>query len=429
MTPALQNVRRLVEWSRQNHNSASGGPSPIQSVGILGAGMMGTAIAAAHVAFQLPIVISDVNEAALGNAMAAISAELPTTARLQMQDESKLVRTTADATEVARCDLVLESIVETLSTKQQLYSQLQPHVASHTIVATNTSTIPIARLAAGMADPSRFCGIHFFHPVRERPLVEIVRGPETGDSTIAAAVAHVQRIGRMPIVVCDGPGFLVNRLLFPFLGEALALLREGVAAEAIEDAATTFGMAIGPLRLMDEIGLDTTLQAGWVLAAAFPERIVSSPLLVSLVKAGRLGQKSGAGFYSYGGLARPAATGVIDAAAEKLIARWIEKPNSPSGESIAFRLMAPMLLEAARILEEGKVADARSIDLAVIFGLGFPAEKGGLLWWADTVGAEEIVAMLPSYSTMEGRNQPPPLLLALAKSHGRFYDSLFEQLT
>ena len=140
--------------------------------------------------------------------------------------------------------------------------------------------------------------MHFCHPVRQRPLVEIVRGPQTSQRTIAAAVAHVQGIARMPIVVEDGPGFVVNRLLFPYLSEALELLREGAPVDAIERAAAEFGMAMGPLRLMDEIGLDTILQAAWVLAAAFPERIVSSPLLVSMVKAGRLGRKTGAGFFS-----------------------------------------------------------------------------------------------------------------------------------
>ena len=137
-------------------------------------------------------------------------------------DPAGLVRITRDPAEAARCDLVLESIVEALPAKQRLYLQLQEHLAGHAILASNTSTIPIKRLAESVADASRFCGMHFFHPVRYRPLVEIVRGPRTSDDTIAAAAAHVGRIGRMPIVVCDGPGFLVNRLLFPYLGEALS---------------------------------------------------------------------------------------------------------------------------------------------------------------------------------------------------------------
>ena len=262
--------------------------------------------------------------------------------------------------------------------------------------------------------------MHFLHPVRYRLLVEIVRGPRSSDETIAVATRHVRQIGRMPIVVRDGPGFLVNRLLFPYLGEALEMLREGVPAEAIERAATDFGMAIGPLRLMDEIGLDTTLQAGWVLAAAFPERVVSSPLLVSMVKAGRLGQKAGAGFYVYGNSARADDDG-LDKNVEKVIHRWIEAPAKPSTQPIAWRLVLPMLLEATRMLEEGQVSDVRDIDLAVLFGLGFPAEKGGLLWWADALGPRCILDRLSTLGTSEQRNRPTPMLERLARADGRFY--------
>jgi 3-hydroxyacyl-CoA dehydrogenase len=420
MTLALDQVRRLVEWNRENsfEGLASVGSSRIENVGILGAGMMGRAIASAHVEHQVPVVISDVNEGVLAEAAAAIAAELPAPAGRPIQDAFGPFRATADAREAARCDLVLESIVESLPTKRRLFAELQSQLASHAIVASNTSTIPIGRLAEGIVDASRFCGMHFFHPVRHRPLVEIVRGAGTSDQTIAAAIAHVRRIGRMPIVERDGPGFLVNRLLFPYLGEALELLQEGVPAEAIERAADEFGLAIGPLRLMDEIGLDTTLQAGWVLSAAFPERIVWSPLLVSMVKAGRLGRKTGAGFYVYGGSSNP----IIDCTAvEEIAAHRLEKRPKPPQESLALRLVLPMLLEATRILEEGVVCDARSIDLAAIFGLGFPADKGGLLWWADCLGPERILAMLRLHGSRGDRSCPTPMLLFLGKTGGRFH--------
>jgi 3-hydroxyacyl-CoA dehydrogenase len=388
----------------------------------------------------LPVVISDVNETALAGAPALIAADLPAAVRPQPDVVSGLIHTTSDLAEAACCDLVLETIVESLPAKLRLYAQMRGCAAPPGIVASNTSTIPIQKLAENVADASRFCGMHFLHPVRYRRLVEIVRGPRTSDGTIAAAAGHVRRIGRIPIVVRDGPGFLVNRLLFPYLGEALELLREGTPADAIERAATEFGMAIGPLRLMDEIGLDTTLQAGWVLAAAFPERILSSPLLVSMVKAGRLGQKAGAGFYAYdkrgakgaspifadhGCAAAPAKTGTVagdlDAAVEEIIGRWIDRPLTVPDESIAYRLVLPMLLEATRILEEGKVDDARDVDLAALFGLGFPGDKGGLLCWADDLGPQRILAMLASLATREDRNRPTPMLERLAKSGGRFY--------
>lgn len=423
MTPALENVRRLEEWSRGDHggDSASAASPPIGNVGIIGAGMMGISIAAAHIEHQVPVVISDVNRAALAGAAASISADLPAAIRSEPQLVTALVRTTSDAAEAARCDLVLETIIEALPAKLRLYSELQRHVTPHAIVASNTSTIPIQQLAGSVADASRFCGMHFFHPVRRRRLVEIVRGPRSSEQTIAVAAAHVRRIGRMPIVVRDGPGFLVNRLLFPYLGEALELLREGVPADAIERAATEFGMAIGPLRLMDEIGLDTALQAGWVLAAAFPERIASSPLLVSMVKAGRLGKKAGAGFYLYGKPPHPAAADGPDKSVAEIIARWIDAPAKPSAEPIAYRLVLAMLLEATRVLEEGKVGDVRDVDLAVLFGLGFPADKGGLLWWADALGPRRILDTFSPRRTIAERSGPTPMLERLARTNGRFY--------
>jgi 3-hydroxyacyl-CoA dehydrogenase len=453
LNTAIEHVRWLADWGRQDHGATqrSLGPRKIGSVGIVGAGMMGTGIAATHIQYRLPVVIYDVNPKALAGATARIAAELhKADAHLTPSSFRRLVRPTADLAEAARCDLVLEAIAETLSAKLQLFAQLQPHLGEQTIVASNTSTIPLQQLARGLSNGSRFCGLHFCHPVQQRLLVEIVCGPQTSDLTIAAAVAHVRRIDRIPMVVQDGPGFVINRLLFPYLGEALEMLREGVPAECIEQSAAEFGMSIGPLRLIDEIGLDTALQAAWVLAAAFPKRVVSSPLLVSLIKAGRLGRKTGAGFFSYHGPAVGSIAGTTDKAVAELIAPWIQagekgtgpvfrdqpsgaslksdlSPSSaqasprPTSETVTYRLVLPMVLEATRILEEGKVGDVRDIDLAVLFGLGFPAAKGGLLWWADTLGAERIIALLQSFSTMGARAEPTLTLKNMARSSGKFY--------
>ncbi len=236
-------------------------------------------------------------------------------------------------------------------------------------------------------------------------------------------VAHAKAIDQMPIVVDDGPGFLVNRLLLPYLGEALELLLEGAGIEAVERAATEFGMAKGPLRLLDEIGLDTALQGGWVLSEAFPDRIVASPLLVSMVKAGHLGRKSGVGFFSYADSPRQDDDRRSGQLVEPLIAQWAHAAQQHTPDGITTRLLLPMVLEATRILEEGRVRDPRDIDLAVLFGLGFPAFRGGLLWWADTLGAARIIEMLPRLQGQGPRGQLPSLLRRLAATRGRFYDS------
>ena len=424
LNTAIENVRWIADWGRQDHGVAvrPAVSRRIGNVGIIGAGIMGTAIAAAHVQYRLPVVIHDIDRESLDRAGIRIGDELRRiNSHFQPESHRKLVRRTVDLAEVARCDLIVEAIAETIPAKLKLYAQLRERLGSQTIVASNTSTIPLEQLARGLGDASRFCGLHFCHPVEQRPLVEIVRGPDTSDATIAAAVGHARRIDRMPMVVADGPGFVVNRLLFPYLGEALELLREGVPAEAIERSAADFGMTIGPLRLIDEIGLDTTLHAAWVLSAAFPERIVSSPLVVSLVKAGRLGQKTGGGFFSYREGPDGRLSAFVDDSVAKRLARWIEPRPQPSPETIAYRLVLPMLVEATRLLEEGKVGDMRDIDLAVLFGLGFPTAKGGLLWWADTLGAERIVALLGSLTTMGARAEPTAMLKRMAGAGQTFY--------
>ncbi len=419
---AIEHVRQIVEQNRQQHGVGQevNAKSTVKRVGIVGAGRMGTAIAAAHLRHCIPVVIHDLSDTALQNAWPLIAAELgKSTADIQSV-VGRLVHLTNDLAEMASCDLVLEAVAETLAAKLDVYSRLQLNLAKHTIVASNTSTIPIGRLAQGATDASRFCGMHFCHPVHRRPLVEIVRGPETSDETATTAVAHAFAIEKIPIVVQDGPGFVVNRLLFPYLGEALELLREGASIEAIDRAATDFGMAMGPLRLMDEIGLDTTLQAAWVLSAAFPERIVSSPLLVSLIKAGRLGQKSGGGFFSYREPMSDEVIGPAIAEIAPMVARCVYSQR-PETDISPERLILPMLLEATRILGDGRASHPRDIDLAVLFGLGFPVETGGLMFWADTQGAKRILSSLGSLAELGPRAEPTPLLSTWASHGGKFY--------
>jgi len=286
-------------------------------------------------------------------------------------------------------------------------------------LASNTPTIPIARLAAELADPERFCGIHFFHPVRQRPLVEIIRGPKTSEATIATAMAYARAIAKMPIVVDDGPGFLVNRLLVPYLTEALEILLDGATIEQVEQAATQFGMALGPLRLLDQIGVDTVLLAGRPLWAALPERVLASPLLGTLYKSGRRGRKSGAGFFSYPSGENDA--GQADPKIDAILAQWARAPQAFTQEQITARLLLPMVLEACRLLEEGKVRAPQTIDLAMVHGLGFPAGRGGLLQWADTLGAERILQRLQSLESLGARMQPTRLLLEMARQRRAFY--------
>ena len=356
---------------------------------------MGTAIAATAVRHGLNVVICDADPQVLRTVAARIAREadaaLPSSRAAAMPGR---IIITGDLPAVAACDLVLESIVESQVAKQRLLAEIEPHLGSRAMIASNTSTIPIAALAATLRNSSRFCGLHFFHPVRRRPLVEIVRGPATTDQTVAAAGSFAASIEKVSLVVRDGPGFLVNRLLAPYLGEAMELLLEGAAIEQIERAATGFGMALGPLRLADEIGLDTLWLGGRVLWQAFPDRIVPSPLLIAMYKAQRLGRKVGRGFFVYRQGIGTDEPGCADPEVEAIISVWAKRRRSFTAGQITDRLLLPMVLEATRLLEEKTVSQPDEIDQGTVLGLGFPPARGGLLRWADERGPQRLVAAL-----------------------------------
>lgn len=425
---ACENVRSLVDFNHQHNVSqyASAGRDVIETVGIVGGGMMGAAIAAASVQHGLQVVVVDSSEEALARLPEQVNAALEAGGgdadSQSYADAARLCRATNDIEAVARCSLVIESVTEDRFVKQPLIAELESKLGATKVLASNTSTISIAQLAADLAAPGRFCGVHFLRPVHQRPLLEIVRGPDTGPSTLATAVAYAEAIRKIPLVVNDSPGFLINRLLLPYAAEAMGLLIEGAAIEAVERAAVEFGMALGPFALLDEVGLDTALDCGWVFAGAYPDTLPTSPLLVAMVKAGRLGRKAGAGFFAYEDDSADAKP-LPDPEVDRIIARWVDAAQPHSRETIACRLFLPMLLEATRVLQEDNVADPRLVDLGVLFGLGFPEARGGLLYWADSIGAAHIVKMLGPLQHLGARMRPTPLLLDLADTGRRFYDT------
>ena len=276
---------------------------------------------------------------------------------------------------------MLESIVEKRPAKQALFAHIKPRLADRAILATNTSTIPIARLAAGLAVPGRFCGLHFCHPVRLRPLVEVIPGPATSPETMAAVVAHASSLGKLPLVVADGPGFVVNRLLLTYLNEALTMVTAGVPIQRIDAAMIEFGMPLGPLELLDEIGLDTALQSGIVLAEVFGERSAGSELLVRLVKAGQYGMKSGAGFYSYPEKMPNPSCGEITSSSGRI---GLIGPIRPVNRRQPCRDRGVTAAADDRRGEKDTCGEKGlapwQIDLAMIFGLGFPLWHGGVIW-------------------------------------------------
>lgn len=428
-TPVAGNLLRVFAIGDRNRRDpgvadplvAAAAPV-IANPAVVGAGIMGSGIAARHLRSGFPLVLVDIDEQALTAAVPCILAEAAWDRRSGSADPTAALghatrlRSAATLASCAGVDLVIESVTERPDVKQQVLADIERVVGPDTVIATNTSTNPIGRLAAGLEAPARFCGMHFFNPVRRMMLVEVVRGPATSDRTVAAVVAHAKRLGKVPVVVSDSPGFLVNRILMPYLHEAGELLREGVPAERIDRAARAFGMPLGPIELYDMVGLDTAFYAGLVLSAAFGDRIEASPVIPALVKAGRLGRKTGAGFYRYAGTGPHARPAGFDDRAGEVIARYAHPPRDTSDRVLVDRLFLPMLLEALRVIDEGLVRDVGDVDLAVIHALGFPAFRGGLLAWGDSLGAAEVVRRLEPLVDLGLRMQPTPRLLDHASS-------------
>jgi 3-hydroxyacyl-CoA dehydrogenase/enoyl-CoA hydratase/3-hydroxybutyryl-CoA epimerase/3-hydroxyacyl-CoA dehydrogenase/enoyl-CoA hydratase/3-hydroxybutyryl-CoA epimerase/enoyl-CoA isomerase len=272
-------------------------------------------------------------------------------------------------------------------------------------------------MAKSVEHAENFAGMHFFNPVDRMQLVEVIRGEKTSDATVVTLVALAKRIGKTPIVVRDCPGFLVNRILFPYLNESLVLLQEGANPRAIDKAATAFGMPMGPITLNDLVGLDTSLYAGRVINTAFADRAAPTRILDELVAAGRLGQKSGAGFYSYAKGSR----GVDDPAFEVILAKCRTGQRQIGNEGITDRLFLPMLTEASRVLTEGIVREPGDVDMGLILGIGFPPFRGGILRWADSLGMAKVLEKLKAYERLGARFQPTEQMRKLAAEGKGFY--------
>ena len=421
---ALLNVFFLRDQNKKV-GAGQGTPREIRAVSVVGAGVMGQGIAAANIKRGIPVALGDMSPEAVGRGVQGVLTEASFNRETKGPDVAKtlalspLINGTLSDAELARADLVVEAIYENAEAKQSLYERLEPLLAAHAVLCSNTSTIPISELAAGLTRPEQFCGLHFFNPVRQMPLVEVIRGRATSDDTVATATAYARRIGKSPIVVNDGPGFLVNRVLLPYMNEALLLLEEGATIKQIDRAAMAFGMPMGPIALYDTVGLDVAVHAGSVMVAAFPDRVVPSTILPTMVEAGRIGKKSGRGFFDYGG--RRGDHGKESAETEAIVAAHRRGERKFSGEEITDRLMLPMLLEATRVLEDGVAANVRDVDLALIYGIGFPPFRGGLFFWADTLGAAAIVEKLKAYNSLGERFVPTKSLNDVAASNAKFY--------
>ena len=311
------------------------------------------------------------------------------------------------------CDLALEAIVENKEAKQELYTQFEDIMDEKAIIASNTSSLSISMLSEKMHHPERFVGMHFFNPVPRMPLVEIIPGKKTSDKTIATVVALAKEAGKTPIVVGDCAGFLVNRILLPYINEAVRMFEEGADFERIDRLILDFGMPMGPFTLADEVGLDVGYKVAKVLEDAYGERMKVSSILDRVYQQMQLlGKKSGKGFYIHGKRRE----------ANEEVKRLVFSKRQFDEKEIVDRALFIMINEAAMCLQEGIVDNAQYLDMAMVMGTGFPPFRGGLLRYADAVGIDSIVIALESLAKNHGiRFEPAKLLLDMAKHNKTFY--------
>jgi len=374
--------------------------------GIVGAGLMGCTIAALFLRCGHRVTLQEVQPEVLQTAPRRIAQDCSAAGCAESQIPGLLSRLSlsAELADLRDCDFVLECVVEDEAVKRDLLPRLEGLLSPSAVLASNTSGIPLATLASGLTRPARFLGLHFLHPVRERILVEVVRAPATAQDALKATRRLTAGLGRLPLEVGDGPGFAVNRLLFPFLSEALHMLRQGWLPHQVDAAIERCGWGGGPCKIMDEIGIDTTFRVGRVLWQAFPDRVAPSPILVTLLKRGRLGRKCGSGFYSYASTTAWTTPPQRDETCEDWIRSWweMEAAARPPSEEIVRRATLGMMLEGFRLLADGVIGDPRGVDAAAVFGLGFPQRWGGPCRLAQVIGRAALLEELAEL----GRHSP-----------------------
>jgi 3-hydroxyacyl-CoA dehydrogenase/enoyl-CoA hydratase/3-hydroxybutyryl-CoA epimerase len=417
----LLHVFRLMEAAKRDGE----GPAPpeVRRPAVLGAGVMGGGIA--HlVADQagVPVRVKDVRPEALATALrhaAGLFGKQVRRRRLkpaEMRRRMALLQPTLEDTGLAACDFVIEAVVEDLGVKQRVFADLDRRLGREAILASNTSSLSIDAIGALAAHRGRVVGMHFFNPVDKMPLVEVVVGRNTRPETARAVAAFARRLGKTPVVVREGPGFLVNRLLMFYSAEALWLLDEGHPIEEIDRAMVAWGMPMGPMRLADEVGLDVAAKVAHILTAAFPDRLLFPAWLDRLPESGRLGLKNGRGIYRYQGRE---AKGIDPEVYPALGVTPARRPGDPG--PLVERMVLPIVNEAARCLEEGIVDGPAPLDLAMIFGTGFPPFRGGPCRWADQQGVPALVERLERLAREVGARHAPSEALRRIAAAGGFY--------
>jgi len=424
----LIHVFRLREAARKGLGVLDGGDArAVHHMGILGAGVMGGGVAQLAAYNDVRVRIKDIRHDAVQGALTharGLFDKAVKRRRLERRvanQKMELISGGLDYAGFQQTDLVVEAVVERMDIKRSVLQEVEDVVREGCVLTSNTSSLSIDALAEALQRPQDFGGMHFFNPVDRMPLVEVVRGRHTSAPAVATIYALALKMKKVPVIVGDGAGFLVNRILGPYLNEAGFLLSEGASIEAVDRAAKNFGMPMGPIRLLDEVGLDIARHAGASLFEAFGERMKPSPVLAALETSKRLGRKGGLGFYRY---EADKEVGVDPEIYGELAAAVPAERAEMDEGSITARLVLCMVNEAARTLEDKVAAAAADVDLGMIMGTGFPPFRGGLLRYADGLHPRTILARLEELQAQHGpRFEPAESIRRLAQDERTFYEA------
>jgi 3-hydroxyacyl-CoA dehydrogenase/enoyl-CoA hydratase/3-hydroxybutyryl-CoA epimerase len=383
---------------------------------------MGAGIASIAVQQNTLVRLKDTDTARIGKGLAPIRAVIDERlarrqiTRQQADDYLSLVGGTTDYSGFASADLVIEAVFEDLDLKHRVLQEVEPAIEPTAIYASNTSTIPIGRIAEAARYPERVLGMHFFSPVHKMPLLEVIVTPKTDPEATVTAVAYGKKLGKTVIVVNDGPGFYTTRTLSAYMNEAGRLVEEGASIESVDEALVNFGFPVGPITLLDEVGIDVGGKVGHVLGEAFGPRMAPSEAMHRVVAAGRTGRKGGKGFYRYDASGEK---GDVDESVYELIGG---KRREIDPDEIVQRCVLAMVNEAARCLDEGILRSPRDGDVGAVFGIGFPPFRGGPFRYVDSVSAPRIVDQLEELNTrFPGRFEPAEGLLEASASRRTYY--------
>ncbi len=409
---------------------------PVEKLGILGSGFMGAGIASVAVQQGTLVRLKDADHGRVAKGFAAVRDVLKERlvrrqiTRVQFSDLMSLLGGTTDYSGFGNVDLVIEAVFEDLDVKHQVLREVEEEMQPNAIFASNTSTIPITRIAEASTRPNRVLGMHFFSPVHKMPLLEVITTDSTDTDVTASVVAYGKKLGKTVIVVRDGPGFYVNRILTPYINQAGRLLDQGAAIDALDKALVDFGFPVGPITLIEEVGLDVGSKAGKIMFEAFGDRFAPPSSMQAVVASGRFGRKAKKGFYLYD---EEGKKGDVDQTVYALLAPGARETNATSGSQaetraqisaseMQERTVLPMLNEAARCLAENVIRSARDGDVGAVFGFGFPPFRGGPFRYMDTIGIAEVVRQLESLNDrFPGRFEPAEVLVSMARRGERFY--------